>query len=89
MCIVGNMSLQEMVRVSKILDCGQQISLSCWPTVYFTHCLCIYRWPQFAFPPFRILKSTCLQKVGVGEQICLARFVHIKNEEELSFSVSM
>ncbi|CAD5330984.1 unnamed protein product [Arabidopsis thaliana] len=44
-------------------------------------CLCVswestlYKkwWPQYAFPPFRILKSTCLQKVGVGEQICLAR----------------
>ncbi|XP_010452573.1 PREDICTED: uncharacterized protein LOC104734652 isoform X1 [Camelina sativa] len=44
-------------------------------------CLCVswettlYKkwWPQFSFPPFRILKSTCLQKVGVGEQICLAR----------------
>ncbi|XP_023637146.1 uncharacterized protein LOC17881342 isoform X2 [Capsella rubella] len=30
-------------------------------------------WPQFSFPPFRILKSSCLLKVGVGEQICLAR----------------
>uniref|UniRef100_A0A1J3D4T0 START domain-containing protein n=1 Tax=Noccaea caerulescens TaxID=107243 RepID=A0A1J3D4T0_NOCCA len=44
-------------------------------------CLCVsweatlYQkwWPQFVFPPFRILKSTCLQKVGIGEQICLAR----------------
>ncbi|KFK25047.1 hypothetical protein AALP_AA8G059400 [Arabis alpina] len=44
-------------------------------------CLCVsweatlYQkwWPQFAFPPFRILQSKCLQKVGIGEQICLAR----------------
>ncbi|CAA7026807.1 unnamed protein product [Microthlaspi erraticum] len=44
-------------------------------------CLCVsweatlYQkwWPQFTFPPFRILKSTCLQKVGIGEQVCLAR----------------
>ncbi|CAN8298404.1 unnamed protein product [Cochlearia groenlandica] len=30
-------------------------------------------WPQIAFPPFRILETTCLQKVGIGEQICLVR----------------
>ncbi|KAL1196932.1 hypothetical protein V5N11_024732 [Cardamine amara subsp. amara] len=30
-------------------------------------------WPQFSFPPFRILKSTCLQKVGIGEQVCFVR----------------
>ncbi|KAF8096481.1 hypothetical protein N665_0307s0012 [Sinapis alba] len=44
-------------------------------------CLCVswestlYKkwWPQFAFPPFKILQSTCLQKVRIGEQLCLVR----------------
>ncbi|XP_024011797.1 uncharacterized protein LOC18016522 isoform X2 [Eutrema salsugineum] len=44
-------------------------------------CLCVswestlYKkwWPQFAFPPFRILQSTCLQKARTGEQISLVR----------------
>ena len=43
---------------------------------------CIYsviymfsRWPQFAFPPFKIIQSTCLQKVRIGEQVCFIRFV--------------
>ncbi|KAG2262965.1 hypothetical protein Bca52824_070044 [Brassica carinata] len=44
-------------------------------------CLCVswestlYKkwWPQFAFPPFKILQSTCLQKVRIGEQVCLVR----------------
>jgi hypothetical protein len=68
MRIVGINSLQEMV---KILDCEQQDLVSGWMNVYSKSV--VYRWPQYAFPPFRILKSTCLQKVGVGEQICLAR----------------
>ncbi|CAF2118724.1 BnaA03g55370D [Brassica napus] len=44
-------------------------------------CLCVswetalYKswWPQFAFPPFKILQGTCLHKVQTGEQICLVR----------------
>ncbi|KAF8118771.1 hypothetical protein N665_0002s0081, partial [Sinapis alba] len=44
-------------------------------------CLCVswetalYRnwWPQFAFPPFKILQGTCLHKVRTGEQVCLVR----------------
>ncbi|CAH8312819.1 unnamed protein product [Eruca vesicaria subsp. sativa] len=44
-------------------------------------CLCVswestlYKkwWPQFTFPPFKILESTCLQKVRIGEQVCLVR----------------
>ncbi|KAJ0266263.1 Polyketide cyclase/dehydrase/lipid transport superfamily protein [Hirschfeldia incana] len=44
-------------------------------------CLCVswestlYKkwWPQFAFPPFKILQSTCLQKARIGEQVCLVR----------------
>jgi hypothetical protein len=80
MRIVGINSLQEMV---KILDCEQQDLVSGWMNVYSKSV--VYRWPQYAFPPFRILKSTCLQKVGVGEQICLARFVHIENKDEVCF----
>ena len=33
------------------------------------------RWPQFSFPSFKITSSTCLQKVRIGEQISLVRFV--------------
>ncbi|CAN6973727.1 unnamed protein product [Brassica oleracea var. botrytis] len=44
-------------------------------------CLCVswetalYKnwWPQFAFPPFKILQGTCLHKVRTGEQVCLVR----------------
>ncbi|CAN6874633.1 unnamed protein product [Brassica oleracea] len=44
-------------------------------------CLCVswestlYKkwWPQFAFPPFKIIQSTCLQKVRIGEQVCFIR----------------
>ncbi|XP_043714606.1 uncharacterized protein LOC122662946 isoform X2 [Telopea speciosissima] len=30
-------------------------------------------WPQFNIPTFKIVKSNCLQKVRIGEQICLVR----------------
>ncbi|KAJ4705428.1 Polyketide cyclase/dehydrase and lipid transport superfamily protein [Melia azedarach] len=44
-------------------------------------CLCVswesalYRkwWPQYSFPPFKILICNCLQKVRIGEQISLVR----------------
>lgn len=44
-------------------------------------CLCtsweseLYKrwWPQFSLPPFKVLISKCLQKVGIGEQIALVR----------------
>ncbi|CAH8354644.1 unnamed protein product [Eruca vesicaria subsp. sativa] len=44
-------------------------------------CLCVswesalYKnwWPQFVFPPFKILQGTCLLKVRIGEQVCLVR----------------
>ncbi|KAL0709117.1 hypothetical protein Bca4012_016095 [Brassica carinata] len=44
-------------------------------------CLCVswetalYKnwWPQFVFPPFKILQGTCLHKVRTGEQVCLVR----------------
>ncbi|KAJ0235257.1 Polyketide cyclase/dehydrase/lipid transport superfamily protein [Hirschfeldia incana] len=44
-------------------------------------CLCVswetalYKnwWPQFTFPPFKILQGTCLHKVRTGEQVCLVR----------------
>ncbi|KAJ9184595.1 hypothetical protein P3X46_004307 [Hevea brasiliensis] len=44
-------------------------------------CLCIswesalYKkwWPQISFPPFKITVCKCLQKVRIGEQICLVR----------------
>ncbi|KAJ4972385.1 hypothetical protein NE237_005484 [Protea cynaroides] len=44
-------------------------------------CLCVswesslYKkwWPQFSIPTFKIATSNCLQKVRIGEQICLVR----------------
>ncbi|XP_043702368.1 uncharacterized protein LOC122652638 isoform X2 [Telopea speciosissima] len=44
-------------------------------------CLCVswqsslYKkwWPQFSIPTFKITTSKCLQKVRIGEQICLVR----------------
>lgn len=33
------------------------------------------RWPQSSFPPFKVTSSTCLQKIRIGEQIALVRFV--------------
>ncbi|XP_042476378.1 uncharacterized protein LOC122058043 isoform X1 [Macadamia integrifolia] len=44
-------------------------------------CLCVswqsslYKkwWPQFTIPTFKITTSKCLQKVRIGEQICLVR----------------
>ncbi|XP_013715584.1 uncharacterized protein LOC106419358 isoform X2 [Brassica napus] len=44
-------------------------------------CLCVsweatlYKkwWPQFTFPPFKIVQNTCLQKVRIGEQVCFIR----------------
>ncbi|XP_010557988.1 PREDICTED: uncharacterized protein LOC104826799 isoform X2 [Tarenaya hassleriana] len=44
-------------------------------------CLCVswesslYKkwWPQSLFPSFKVVRNTCLQKVGIGEQICLVR----------------
>ena len=41
-------------------------------------CVYVTRWPQFAFPPFKILQGTCLHKVRTGEQVCLVRFVPIE-----------
>ncbi|XP_010543849.1 PREDICTED: uncharacterized protein LOC104816629 isoform X2 [Tarenaya hassleriana] len=44
-------------------------------------CLCVswesilYKkwWPQTSFPSFKVLQNRCLQKVWIGEQICLVR----------------
>ncbi|KAJ4825774.1 hypothetical protein Tsubulata_015913 [Turnera subulata] len=33
-------------------------------------------WPQYAFPPFKITISKCLQKIRIGEHISLLRFAH-------------
>ncbi|KAK9170245.1 hypothetical protein Syun_002385 [Stephania yunnanensis] len=30
-------------------------------------------WPQFSIPPFKIVMSKCVQKVRIGEEICLVR----------------
>ena len=32
------------------------------------------RWPQITVPSFKLISSQCLQKVRIGEQICLVRF---------------
>ncbi|KAL0888480.1 hypothetical protein Bca101_012463 [Brassica carinata] len=52
-------------------------------------CLCVswestlYKkwWPQFAFPPFKILQSTCLQKVRIGEQISDLDSIGVSSKE--------
>lgn len=41
--------------------------------------ICCFRWPQFTFPPFKIVQNTCLQKVRIGEQVCFIRSVPIEN----------
>lgn len=35
----------------------------------------VLRWPQYSFPPFRITICECLQRIRIGEQISLVRFV--------------
>lgn len=35
------------------------------------------RWPQYNLPTFKIIMSTCLQKVQTGEEISLVRLVVI------------
>ncbi|MBA0858668.1 hypothetical protein Goshw_029558, partial [Gossypium schwendimanii] len=35
----------------------------------------VCKWPQSSFPPFKVTSSTCLQKIRIGEQIALVRFV--------------
>ncbi|KAF9595452.1 hypothetical protein IFM89_000370 [Coptis chinensis] len=32
-------------------------------------------WPQFNVPPFKIISSSCLQEVRIGEQICHMRII--------------
>ena len=71
MCFLGNSPLQELVsesllRLWIVKNKGSHVLF------YVT------RWPQFAFPPFKILQGTCLHKVRTGEQVCLVRFV-LKN----------
>ncbi|KAL7233978.1 hypothetical protein ACSBR1_017563 [Camellia fascicularis] len=36
-------------------------------------------WPQTTIPKFKIITSECLQKVRIGEQISLVRYVILHN----------
>eukprot|EP00268_Persea_americana_P033531 TRINITY_DN3318_c0_g1_i3.p1 TRINITY_DN3318_c0_g1~~TRINITY_DN3318_c0_g1_i3.p1 ORF type:complete len:178 (+),score=26.31 TRINITY_DN3318_c0_g1_i3:168-701(+) len=34
-------------------------------------------WPQFSVPPFKIISSTCLKRIRIGEEISLVRLVNL------------
>lgn len=65
--------------------CWRSLSFSCFrfPTATshtlvsypYSSYFCLYRWPQFSVPPFKIIFSKCLKQIRIGEEISLVRLV--------------